>query len=493
MTMRAAMPAPTVAAMPPVPAWRVGAVNDTAEHEADRVAVRILAGLSASPARHPGRGVLRREGEGRSVSLPTPGEAEAVAAAALAEALALLAEGEAIAAAELARIAALVDGALATIEGEALRAAAAAWTLAQAALLRLGEAVVTGAAGVALTAAGALVSLIRALEAIAARAAALPEDLAALAREAGRLAEAGVASATDWADALADAAGLRAAPAESHRVIADREAARERAGEAAGVLPPIGSVCGPDVEAPTTAVWTRVQADFAGWTDAQKCSACGSLVNPIVAGAASIDPSMIGSGLQHLWETGNVVEGGQVVLMGLGQNLNRDAFDTLGLYLGSASYLRARPYSPPCGQPPSPNPAAAATDHVHEDPSTCATTVELGSECWVSGTANYGTYGIMMRACHDWLSRGGACVLPAALFTRTATIVLVQAYKRLDDDDPEPPTRWAVATYDGGPVARASGGNRPNCPTDCPDTNRYQGGPFSYVWEPVMPRVGWAP
>ncbi len=493
MTMRATAQAFSGPAMQPVPAWRVGAVNDPAEHEADRVAARILAGLSASPARRVGSGVLRRAGDdgGRSVPLPTPPEAEAAAAAALAEALALLAEGEAVAAAELSRIAALVDGALATIEAEALRAGAAAWTLAQAALLRLGEAVLSGVAGLGVMAAGALVSLIRSLEAMAARVTALPEDLAVLAREAARWAEAGLASAGDWADRLAAAAGLREAPPESRRAVADREAARERAAEAAGTLPPLGNVCGPDVTAATSAVWRQVQSDFSGWADAQKCTACGRLVNPIILGSGTVDPGMIGRGLQHLWETGNVVEGGQAMLMGAGLDLNRDAFDTLGLYLGSASYLRGPPYAPPCGQPPSPNPAAAVTDHVHEDPSTCATTVQIGPDCWVSGTANYGTYGIMMRACHDWMAGGGACTVPQALFSRTATVAFVQAYKRLDRDDPEPPTRWAVATYDGGANAYASGGNRPNCPTTC--AVPYAGGPFSYVWEPVMARAGWSP
>lgn len=478
---------------PPAAAWRPGRAGDAAEGEAERVAAHVLAGLPHAPARRHAPGVLRRQegGGARGITLPSTGDIEAEAGEALVAALGLVAEGEAIAAAELARIEALVDQALAALAAEAGRAAAAAGAAVRAAVYGVAMAMLTAAAAGAVLAAGLFFSALRAIEAMVARIAALPEDLAALAAEARRRATAGAAMLGDWADTLAAAAGLREAPAESRRAAADRAAEAERRAEEAGVLPPIGSVCGPDVTAATASVWARVRSDFAGWTDQQKCDACGRLVNPIIAGASSPSLEAVTQGLEHLWETGNVVEGGQGVLIGLGLDLNRDAFDTLGLYLGSASYLRDPPYSPPCGQPPSPNPAAPVTDHVHEDPATCATTVQIGHDCWVSGTANYGTYGIMTRACSDWLSGGGACPLPAQLFSRTATIALVQAYKRLDRDDPEPPTRWALATYDGGATAYASGGNRPNCPTTC--AVPYGGGPFAYVWEPVVPRVGWAP
>ncbi|WP_144183049.1 hypothetical protein [Elioraea rosea] len=484
--MRAAAFAPAPPEAAPMQAawsWTLGAANDAAEAEADRIAARVLAGLPASPSRKQPAGVLRREGEGggRSVDLPSAGDLEAEAAALLAEALVIIAAGQAIAEDMAMRVATAVADALLTLGRAAIDTVTGA-------ALAFGAWVVEQAANLVVYDAGFLFALIRTVEAVAARVAALPEDIATLAREARRLAEAGAATVQDWADAFADAAGVREAPAESHRSVADREADAERAAEAAGVHPPIGSVCGPDVTAQTASVWARVQADFAGWSDTQKCASCTSLVNPIIQGSDPPSQQMVETGLQALWETGNVVVGGQGVLLGLGLNLNRDAFDTLGLYLGSASYLRAPPYSPPCGQPGSPNPSAEANDRVHETPSTCATTVQIGPECWVSGTANYGTYGIMMHACYDWLAAGGACWLPSSLFSRTATIVLVQAYKRLDRDDPEPPTRWALATYDGGASAYASGGNRPNCPTSCPMP--YSGAPFSYVWEPVVPRAG---
>lgn len=485
--MRAATFAPT----PPVAApmqggwsWTLGAANDAAEAEADRIATRVLSGLPASPPRKQPERVLRREGEGggRSVDLPSAGELEAEAAALLAEALAVIAEGRAIAEDMAMRVATAVTDALLAI-------GRAAVDTVTGAALAFGAWVVEQVVNGLVFDAGLLFALIRTAEAIAARVAALPEDIAALAREARRLAEGGAATVQDWADSFADAAGLRDAPAESHRSVADREADAERAAEAAGVLPPIGSLCGPDVTAETASVWARVQADFAGWSDAQKCSSCMRLVNPIIEGSGGPSLEGVMSGLQHLVQSGNVVEGGQLILQGAGLDLNRDAFDTLGLFLNSAAYLRAPPYTPPCGQPGSPNPAAAVSDHVHEDPNTCATTVEIGNECWVSGTANYGTYGVMMRLCHDWIDGGGNCELPASLFSRTATIALVQAYKRLDRDDPEPPTRWAVATYDGGASAYATGGNRPNCPTECPVP--YSGPPFAYVWQPTMPRGAW--
>ncbi len=483
--MRAAAFAPAAFSAPPMPpAWTLGSTSDAAEAEADRVAARVLGGLRAPVPRKRTGAVLRREGEagGRSVEGPSAAEVEATAAALLAEALSLIAAGRAIAEDMAMRVAAAVTDAL-----RALGRAAA--DMLSRAVLAFGAWVVEQAANEVVDAAGLLFALIRTAEAIAARVAALPEDIATLAREARRLADAGAASAGGWADAFAEAAGMRTAPAESRRSVADREAASERAAEAAGVLPPIGSVCGPDVTAETSTVWGRVQTDFTGWSDAQKCASCSRLVNPIIAGSGAPSVEGVVAGMRHLVETGNVVEGGQVMLQGAGLDLNRDAFDTLGLFLNSASYLRDPPYAPPCGQPPSPNPTADVHDHVHESPGTCATTVEIGNECWVSGTANYGTYGVMMRLCNGWISGGGACSLPASLFSRTATIALVQAYKRLDRDDPEPPTRWALATYDGGASATASGGNRPNCPTTC--AVPYAGPPFAYVWQPTMPRGAW--
>jgi hypothetical protein len=83
----------------------------------------------------------------------------------------------------------------------------------------------------------------------------------------------------------------------------------------------------------------------------------------------------------------------------------------------------------------------------------------------------------------------GGALGPRQLFSRASTTAFVAGYKIFDADDPGPPLRWALATYNGGPAATPSGGNRPTCRTTCPLT--YSGTPFDYVWEPTKPRRRW--
>jgi len=224
-------------------------------------------------------------------------------------------------------------------------------------------------------------------------------------------------------------------------------------------------ICGPDVSAEVTRVWSRIQSDFNSWGFFQKEFACRHLIQPII------------------------YSGGFVI--------NKDAFDTLGLYQGSAEWLRQPPYHPPCAVPGTCAPGSSDPfDPCHEDPNTCSNTVKVGSDCWLSGTPNYGTYGIMMRLCWDWTLP--LIALPPwsiyhEAFSLPSTILIVEAYKRLSGDDPVPPRRWAVATWLGGPGATVSGGNRPRCSPTC--TISYPNGTatgfginFDYVWEPVKPR-----
>ncbi len=222
-------------------------------------------------------------------------------------------------------------------------------------------------------------------------------------------------------------------------------------------------ICGPDVSAEVTSVWSRIQSDFHSWGFFQKEAACRHLIQPIIYRR--------------------------------GFQINKDAFDTLGLYQGSAGWINKPPYHPPCAVP-----GGCNTDSqfaaCHEDHNTCSNTVQVGSDCWLSGTPNYGTFGIMMRLCWGW-------TLPLILFppwniygdafSLPATILIVEAYKRLSGDDPVPPRRWAEATWLRGPGAGVSGGNRPRCSPTCtvsyPNmTATGVGKRFNYVWEPVKPR-----
>ncbi|SAL80263.1 hypothetical protein AWB71_06083 [Caballeronia peredens] len=230
--------------------------------------------------------------------------------------------------------------------------------------------------------------------------------------------------------------------------------------------PVVGGVCGPDVTAETARIWAQVRSDFLGWSGKDKLRACQYLVQPFVKG---------GSGA------------------GTGYGLNADAFDTIGLYQGSVHYLREPPYHPPCGIPGSPTPAPAPGTDCDADPTApgcdfdpghetgCSNTVKVGPECWLSGSVNYGTYGVMMRACYD--------VMPFPFdkaFSLAATKLLAGGYKLYKGDDPRAPLAWAAATWTGGPGATATGSNRSGCAPTCPVP--YSGTPFDYVWEPVKPR-----
>jgi hypothetical protein len=53
----------------------------------------------------------------------------------------------------------------------------------------------------------------------------------------------------------------------------------------------------------------------------------------------------------------------------------------------------------PCATPFSSKPSEDVFDDAREDPRTCSDTVQVGGQCWLNGTVNYGTYGIIVRLC----------------------------------------------------------------------------------------------
>jgi hypothetical protein len=233
-----------------------------------------------------------------------------------------------------------------------------------------------------------------------------------------------------------------------------------------GACPPAPStpgVCGPDVTAEVKRAWTKARSDFFKLPSAKQDQNCTMLVSPVVT-----DPA-----------TGKLT-------------LNADAFDTWGLFQGSAHWTRIPPWHGPCGTP-----GTTSTDNcdefdpLHECDTVCSNTVQIGNECWVSGTVNYGLFGVLMRSCFDHyfllapFSPSAALKVP--LFSLASTMSLVGAYKALKGDSIVGPERWAAKTWVLGPGALATGGNRPNCAPTCP-------GPapptFLVVWEPNMTRLG---
>ncbi len=341
-------------------------------------------------------------------------------------------------------------------------------------------------------------------------------------------------------------------------------------------------ICGPNVDNEINRVWGQVQTDFAGWISPDPVrarNACLYLIQLFTPQTPSGEYAPPGSSLPVA--------------------LNKNGFDTLGLFQDGAGWQRRSPYYPCCGLPgtTASNPGNDY-DPGHEDPGRCSNTVTVGGQCWLMGTVNYGAFGVMMKLCHDLLPASEGAVIgvqvfasieryieqiqssgqtigqdvstairlvvgellgllasdvpeartvveeviqyiinnselvrrlgtagaagefarmlvdpvitellrrgalrragasiggalgPARLFSRSSVTAFVAGYKIFDSDDPGPPLRWALATYDGGPTARPSNGNRANCATTCPLT--YSGTPFDYVWEPSKPRRRWS-
>jgi hypothetical protein len=157
-------------------------------------------------------------------------------------------------------------------------------------------------------------------------------------------------------------------------------------------------VCGSNVSNLVQKTWTQIQKDYEGFSLGTRVNACRMLVQPLI------------------------IKGGKV-------RLNQDAFDTIGLFQGSMAWSHGKPYAEACGVPA---PATYDPDDpfnpIYEDPYGCSNTVQIGSTCWLSGTPNYGTFGIMMRLCYDdigmqlLLGLGG--VSREAVFGLATTIAL---------------------------------------------------------------------
>jgi hypothetical protein len=163
-----------------------------------------------------------------------------------------------------------------------------------------------------------------------------------------------------------------------------------------------------------------------------------------------------------------------------------NGWDVLPLYQGASLWLRSYPVydaatGGPCATPSSSNPSAGPFDDAHEDSNTCSDTVQVGGQCWLNGTVNYGTYGIMVRLCHDEFPVKYALALKMAEG-------LIRTYKSIGPhpQDADLPIAWLRATYNGGPSGKPSeAGNRPHCKCNCPCKGSVV--TWDYVWEPVKP------
>ena len=222
---------------------------------------------------------------------------------------------------------------------------------------------------------------------------------------------------------------------------------------------PAAKVCGPNVGTEMARAWASAQTQFRALSFGKKLDNCRMLVQPLIK-----DPD---SGQLHL---------------------NADAFDTWGLFQGSVGWTRIAPWHGSCGTPGSKGDEKCMFDAAHEAPDVCSNTVQVGGDCWLSGTPNYGLFGIAMRECFEWT--GLVRDVPGMsalhdLFSLPSAMLLAGGYKAVKGDNIVGPEKWVTATWLGGPTATATGGNRSSCSTTC-------AGPpppaFAIVWEPNMPR-----
>ncbi len=237
-----------------------------------------------------------------------------------------------------------------------------------------------------------------------------------------------------------------------------------------GTPPPGGSpppgVCGPDVTAEVVSIWSRIQADFRAWTPVQRDEACKRILIPLKK---------------------PVLTPGTDVSKFLRSVADINGWDVLPLFQGDSQWLRSYPIydvstGGPCATPSSLNPSAPPLDDAHESELTCSNTVQVGGQCWLNGTVNYGTYGIMVRLCRDEFPVKFRLALEMAE-------ILIRAYKLIGPhpEDPTLPLAWLRATYNHGPSGKPSNpGNRPQCKCTCPCKGSVT--TWDYVWEPVKPR-----
>jgi hypothetical protein len=233
-----------------------------------------------------------------------------------------------------------------------------------------------------------------------------------------------------------------------------------------GGAPPPG-VCGPDISVQLTAVWTKIQSDFRSWTPEQRDAACTRILIPLQKPVWTPDTN-IKSYVKSMADI--------------------NGWDVLPLYQGDSEWLRSYPIydadsGGPCATPSSSKPLADVFDDAHEDPRTCSDTVQVGGQCWLNGTVNYGTYGIMVRLCADAFPFKFALAL-------TMAETLIKTYKSVGPhpEDATLPLAWLRATYTGGPGAKpAVTGNRPQCKCTCPCDGSVTN--WDYVWEPVKTRA----
>lgn len=246
--------------------------------------------------------------------------------------------------------------------------------------------------------------------------------------------------------------------------------------------PPADSfVCGPDVTEQIAAIWGKIQSDFRSLSRSQKISACNTILIPIQPTARGLQ---IPTNLEELKKL-------------VQRQADIDGWDTLPLFQGASQWLRRPPVyndaiKGPCATPSSsdfsnPNPFAPG----HEDNATCSNTVQVAGQCWLNGTVNYGTFGVMVRLCKDFAASDPLLRfdgITQTVYTLEWAKMLIKAYKRFGQN-PEGatlPIAWTEATFTRGPRGVPTvAGNRPKCKCTCGCKGDVTS--WDYIWKPFRP------
>jgi len=203
------------------------------------------------------------------------------------------------------------------------------------------------------------------------------------------------------------------------------------------------NICGPDITSALSAVYSRIEAFFRPLSWFEKRRSCMAL--DVDAPLAFVNPIM--------------------------------AWDTRELFLPNTSFLDSYFTTSGCGSPRDAGCPTDPTRHLCETSGTCGNSVIVGGKCMLAGTANYGTYGKMFRLCNDEFSPD---------FPRWDMRAMINLYKTISFDDPEPPREMATAVFDGTfPSLPAVTENRAYCTGRC---GRTHSGSFDFIWEPYHQR-----
>lgn len=123
----------------------------------------------------------------------------------------------------------------------------------------------------------------------------------------------------------------------------------------------------------------------------------------------------------------------------------------------------------------------------------CGETVQVGSECFYSGSPNYVIFGTMCKLCAEHYLGIPLINTGFARFTRASMTALIDIYKGSGVTGLATPSgnyresrAWALAGYEGWPAGGTPpAGDRPGCAPVC---GRPYAGSFRVHWHPHLPR-----